>query len=436
MLIAIIASITWQSAVGDTTALTLAAARERALAANPTLRAARADARTAAAAPWEASRVFLPTVTADAQALRSTDPVAVFGMKLRQGAFTAGDLALGALNDPSPYTDYSARVTVEQPILNLEGWYGHAAASHMAAAQAAGARRAAGATVLAVTTAYWDAQLAVGRVTALDTGLVAVRAHAAQAEAMHGQGLVSGLDARLARLRAARLEAQRAGAAAEAENALAALRAVLALPDTTVLDLVDSLGVSVPTDSSTATGGTETRGDLAALDEGVRAARQDVRRAWTANLPSLAVFGNLAHHSAAGPGNGGSGDWTIGVGLQWKLFPGLAGAAAVSRARAAQDAAQARREAAQRQARLEVTQSERLHAAALRRLDVSRAARAEAVEALQQAALRYRTGTAPVTELLDVQAALTTADLDLLAASHDVLVTAALLDFANGVFDQ
>jgi outer membrane protein len=436
MLIAILASLAWQSAAPDTAVLTLAAARERALAANPTLRAARADARTAAAAPWEASRVFLPTVTADAQALRSTDPVAVFGMKLRQGAFTAGDLALGALNDPSPYTDYSARVTVEQPILNLEGWYGHAAASHMAAAQAAGARRAAGATVLAVTTAYWDAQLAVGRVTALDTGLVAVRAHAAQAEAMHGQGLVSGLDARLARLRAARLEAQRAGAAAEAENALAALRAVLALPDTTVLDLVDSLGVSVPTDSSTATGGTETRGDLAALDEGVRAARQDVRRAWTANLPSLAVFGNLAHHSAAGPGNGGSGDWTIGVGLQWKLFPGLAGAAAVSRARAAQDAAQARREAAQRQARLEVTQSERLHAAALRRLDVSRAARAEAVEALQQAALRYRTGTAPVTELLDVQAALTTADLDLLAASHDVLVTAALLDFANGVFDQ
>jgi outer membrane protein len=438
MLIAILASLAWQSAAPDTAVLTLAAARERALAANPTLRAARADARAAAAAPWEASRAFLPTVTADAQALRSTDPVAVFGMKLRQGAFTAGDLALGALNDPSPYTDYTARVSVEQPILNLEGWYGHAAAAHMAAAQAAGARRAAGATVLAVTTAYWDAQLAVGRVTALDTGLVAVRAHAAQAEAMHAQGLVSGLDARLARLREARLEAQRAAAAAEAENALAALRVVLALPDTTVLDLVDSLSANPPSsaDSGAAAAETESRGDLAALEEGVRAARQDVRRAWTANLPSLAVFGNFAHHSAAGPGNGGSGDWTIGVGLQWKLFPGLAGAAAISRARAAWDAAQARREAAERQARLEVTQSERLHAAALRRLDVARAARAEAVEALQQAALRYRTGTAPVTELLDVAAALTTADLDLLAASHDALVTAALLDFANGVFDR
>lgn len=438
MLIAIIASLAWQSAAPDTAVLTLAAARARALAANPTLRAQRADARAAAAAPREASRAFLPTVTADAQALRSTDPVAVFGMKLRQRAFTAGDLALGALNDPSPYTDYSARVSVEQPILNLEGWYGHAAAAHVAAAQAAGTRRAAGATVLAVTTAYWDAQLAAGRVAALDTGLVAVRAHAEQAEAMHGQGLVSGLDARLARLREARLEAQRAVATAEAENALAALRVVLALPDTTVLDLVDSLSAIPPADSGRTAGRAETRGDLAALDEGVRAARQDIRRAWTANLPSLAVFGNLAHHSAAGPGNGGggSGDWTIGVGLQWKLFPGLAGAAAVSRARAARDAAQARREAAQRQARLEVTQSERLHAAALRRLDVASAARTEATEALRQATLRYRTGTAPVTELLDVQAALTTADLDLLAASHDVLVTAALLDFANGVFDR
>jgi outer membrane protein TolC len=434
MLIAIIASLAWQGA--DTTVLTLAAARDRALAANPTLRAQRADARAAAAAPGEASRAVLPTVTADAQAVRSTDPVAVFGMKLRQGAFTAGDLALGALNNPSPYNDYTARVSVEQPILNLEGWYGHAAAQHMAAAQAAGARRAAGATVLAVTTAYWDAQLAAGRVAALDTGLVAARAHAEQAEAMHAQGLVSGLDARLARLRGARLEAQRTAAAAEADNALAALRVMLALPDSTVLDLVDSLGAVTPADSGTSDGQIGIRGDLAAVDEGVRAAQQDVRRAWMANVPSLAVFGNLARHSNAGPGTGGSGDWTIGLGLQWKLFPGLGAAAAVSRARAARDAAQARREAAVRQARLEETQSQRLHTAALHRLSVARAARAEAGEALQQAALRYRTGTAPVTELLDVQAALTTADLDLLTASHDVLVTAALHDFTNGVFDQ
>jgi outer membrane protein TolC len=67
---------------------------------------------------------------------------------------------------------------------------------------------------------------------------------------------------------------------------------------------------------------------------------------------------------------------------------------------------------------------------------VAGAARAEAVVALDQARLRYRTGAATISELLDVQAARTDADLDLLTARHDVLVAAALLDFANGVFDQ
>lgn len=436
MLIAIYLSLLAPQA--DTAALTLAAARERALAANPALRAQRADARAAAAGPWEASRAFLPTVGADAQAVRSTDPVAVFGMKLRQGAFTAGDLALTALNQPAAYTDYTVRAVLEQPLVNLEGWYGHAAAGRAAAAQREGARRAGGATVLAVTRAYWDAQLAAGRVVALDTALVAARAHARQAEALHAQGLVSGLDARLARLRAARVEAQGVAAAADAENALASLRAVLALPDSAPLRLLDPLAAAAPADSIAPppAGGLEARGDLAALDQGIRAADFGVRRAWAANLPSLALFGNLASHSAAGPGNGGSGDWTIGLGLQWRPFAGLSGAGAIARARAERAAARARREAALRQARLEAAQSDRLHAAALQRLGVARAARAEADEALAQAALRYRTGAAPITELLDVQTALTEAELDLLAARHDVLVTAALHDFATGAFDQ
>jgi outer membrane protein TolC len=151
MLIAILISLIGQGPAGDTTDLTLAAARQRALAVNPTLRAERANARAAAAGPREASRAFLPTLSADAQAVRSTDPVAVFGMKLRQSAFTAGDLSLGALNDPAPYTDYTARVGVELPLFNLEGWYRYAAAGRAASAQAAAARRAAGATILAVS---------------------------------------------------------------------------------------------------------------------------------------------------------------------------------------------------------------------------------------------------------------------------------------------
>ncbi|MDH4046379.1 MAG: TolC family protein, partial [Gemmatimonadota bacterium] len=63
-------------------------------------------------------------------------------------------------------------------------------------------------------------------------------------------------------------------------------------------------------------------------------------------------------------------------------------------------------------------------------------AEGEAREALSQAELRYRTGAAPITELLDVQAAATAASLNHLTARRDLLLAQAALDFAYGVHDQ
>jgi outer membrane protein TolC len=428
----------FQTALGgtDTLALSLAQARARARADNPALRAERADARAAAQGPREASRAFLPTVSAGLDAVRTTDPVAVFGMKLRQADFVAGDLTLDALNRPTAYQDYTARLTVEQPLLNLEGLYGHAAAGRAADARAAAARRAAGATDVAVIRSYWDTQLAAEAVAALDTGIAAARAHAQRAEALHGQGQVSGLDARLARLRAAALEMRRLGAAAEAENARAALRALLALPDATALTLTDALGDAPLDDTLPVAAGAGARADIQALALGERAAALGIRRAWAQSLPSIAAFGSLAGHSRPAPFGAGSGDWTVGVGLVWRPFPGLAGVGAVARARAERESAAARREAGERAAELEIGRTARLHGAALRAVAVATDALREATEALAQAELRYRTGAAPITEVLDVQAALTNAQLDLLAARHDVLVMRSAYDFANGALDQ
>jgi outer membrane protein TolC len=68
--------------------------------------------------------------------------------------------------------------------------------------------------------------------------------------------------------------------------------------------------------------------------------------------------------------------------------------------------------------------------------EVAARASQEAQVALEQARLRYRTGTAPVTELLDVQAAATNATLSELAARRDLMVAHAALDLAYGVFDR
>ena len=423
---------------GDTIPLSLDAALERAHEFNPTLRAERAEARMAAQGPLEATQAFLPTLEFGLQGLRTTDPVAVFGLKLRQENFASEDLALDPLNRPDPYTGYNTTAMVQLPIFAPEGLFGYSAARRAAAAREAAVGRAAGATTFFVSQAYWGAQLSARRVETLYTGLEAARAHARQAEALNRQGIVTGLDARLARIRAAEIETQLLGATADAANALSALRTMLALPDSQPLVLTDSLAGTAETECDQP--GTEcdasTRGDLEALRLGTEAASAAVKSAWASHLPSIAVFGTLAYYGQSSPWGSGSGDWTIGVGLKWTPFPALAGVGAVRRAKAERDAALSRREAAERQAELEIVKARRLVAAAGERVSVADNANAEALEALDQAQVRYRTGISPITELLDVQAATTAATLNMHAARHDLFVALAALDFAYGAYDR
>ncbi len=423
----------------DTTRLSLEMAIDRALAANPSLLAQRATAEAAGALPQRASKAFLPSIDLGLVGMRTTDPVGVFGLKLRQGTFTMADLDLAALNNPNPYGGWDAVATAQLPILAPEGLYGYAAARKAAQAQAAATGRATAATRFLAIRAYWDAQLAARQVETLDSALTAVRAHRRQAEAMRNQGLVTGLDARLAGLKASEIEVQRLATAAQARSALGSLQAMLALPDSAVLILTDSLRRAAPTPTCMAadsTCGLDARGDLEALRLGESAANLAVKSAWASQLPAVAAFGSLAHHAQKAPFASGSGNWTIGIGVTWPIFHGLSGAGNVKAAKAEHRAAVAHLQAAERQAALEVQQATDMLEAARERATIAGQAEVEAQEALAQARLRYDTGAAPITELLDVQAATTAATLNHLAARRDLLVAAAALDLAYGVNDR
>jgi outer membrane protein TolC len=282
-----------QSAQPDTTHLSLQAAIDRALEANPSLIAQRASADAASALPQQASKAFLPSIDLGLMGVRTTDPVGVFGLKLRQGNFTMADFDIPALNNPDPYGGWEATATAQLPILAPEGLFGYAAARKAAQAQAAAAGRATAATRFFAIRAYWDAQLAARRVETLDSALVAVRAHQRQAEAMRDQGLVTGLDARFAGLKASEIEVQRLAAAAQARNALSALHAMLALPEGTEILLTDSLRHASPSSICMEADETcvlEARGDLEAYRLGESAASLAVKSAWSSQLPAIAAL--------------------------------------------------------------------------------------------------------------------------------------------------
>jgi outer membrane protein TolC len=427
----------------DTLRLSMEEAISRALEANPTLQAQEAKAEARAQLPLQASPAFLPSVSVGLQGLKTTDPVAVFGLKLRQENFAGEDLALDALNRPDAYSGYNATATIQMPLLAPEGIYGFQAARKAAEAEEAGAKRAAGATRFFTVQAYTGAILAARQVEALDAALEAVEGHVTQAEAMREQGLVTGLDARMARLKASEIEVHRLAADAQAKNALSALKALLDFPDATGLTLTDDLSqISAPSvcADAAAQGGSgcswDRRGDLQAYAAGVEAASKGVKKAWASQLPAVAAFGSLGHYGKDAPFGDGSGDWTFGIGVSWNPFNGLSGVGTVRAARAEKKAVEAERDAAFRQAEVEVLQAGRMLEAAQEGAEVAARAAQEAQVALEQAQARYTTGTAPITELLDVQAAYTNATLSELSARRDLLLAHAALDLAYGVFDR
>ena len=432
-----------QATPADTLHLSLGDAVGRALEANSSLQAQRAKAEARAQLPLQASPAFLPSVSLGLQGMKTTDPVGVFGLKLRQENFQAEDLSLEALNRPDAYSGYNATATVQMPILAPEGIYGFQAARKAAEAEMAGARRAAGATRFFTVQAYTGALLAARQVEALDAALEAVRGHVNQAEAMREQGLVTGLDSRMAGLKASEIEVKRLAAEAQAQNALSALKAILDLPESTQLTLTDDLYAHVPPSQCVTESGEqnpectwESRGDLQAYAAGAEAAAKGVKKAWASQLPAVAAFGAVGHYAQDAPFKDGSGDWTFGIGLSWSPFNGLAGVGAVRAAKAEEAAVNAERDAAFRQAEVEVLQALRMLEAAEEGVSVASRASAEAQIALEQAQARYASGTAPITELLDVQAASTNATLSELSARRDLVLAHAALDLAYGVFDR
>ncbi|MGE3616371.1 MAG: TolC family protein, partial [Gemmatimonadales bacterium] len=308
--------------------LTVADAMSRARADHPQLNGVRADRRGAEADARGSLAAYLPRVNTEWMVMRTDDPVAVFGSKLRQGIFAGPDLALDALNQPAAVSNASLSLTVEQPLIAPEGWFGRRAALAGVEAGRLAESRAAQMTAFDGLRTYFAAVLADARIAVLDTALVAARRTLEQVQALRREGVVTAVDEQLALARVSELEAGRLMADAErvaAQDQL--LLAIGEMPGQTV-DLVDGLTV----DSVAAAEGE--RLDLAARRKALDALDANLKRVSSQRLPNVGAFGTLNYNDANLGTLGGPRHWTAGVVVRWSPFRGLQDVAAADRARA------------------------------------------------------------------------------------------------------
>ena len=381
-------------------------------------------------------RGILPSVTVEAAAVRSTDPLAAFGTLLQQRAVTAAAFDPASLNRPAPITDVGAALVLEQPLVNVDAWIARGAAQHGAAAARYSGQWTRSGTDVDVVRAWAGVIVAMRQVGTLDSAVQTARAHQRRAESLHREGEATRSDALLASVRADRAALDLATARAGLANARQQFGLILGTPadtgaamvaDLPAATLLTSLGEAVLADSISGQ-----RADLLASEAAAQGAQADLRRSTAQLLPRANAFGRLDWHDPTTP-FGGTNSWTVGVMMRWTPFTGASEIADRRAASARRSVAAAEAAAATATAQVETARAERALRLALTRLATATRAIAQASEAHRIVARKYEGGLASVVELFDAATAETAARLDESASRGEVMTAAAALRRARGL---
>lgn len=394
-------------------------------------RIAGAAADAQAAQSLQPYRGILPGIRVEAGYVRTTDPIAAFGTKLRQRAIGPADFDPAALNFPDAIGNRSAGLVLEQPLFNADAWVGRAAASDAAKAQRAAAAWTREGTRVDVVRAYFGATLAAEKRMTLEAAERAAQAHVARARALADTGLVTRSDALLAEVRAGEVTTQRLGAASDAAHAARALAVLLGEPGVDhalPAALPSAAEIRALVASDTAAGGRPERAlqraDVQAAMLALSAARADALRAKSLYLPRVNGFARYDWNDPTGF-FANQRSWTAGVMATWTPFAGASEVAETRTTKARARAAEAQREAATANAALERERTRDGLAVALARLSIAERAVEQSAEALRIVARKYDGGLATISELLEAQAMETQATLALSFARYQLLVAAA-----------
>ena len=379
----------------------------------------------------------LPNARLEAGYVRTTDPIGVFGATLRQRTITQANFDPQQLNYPSAVGNYQTGVVVEQPLVNADAWVGRQAARHAADASRASEDWTRLSTHSDVVRAYYGAVLARERVATLQMAARAAHAHAAQADAMVKQGLVTKSDALLAAVRAGDIDAQLAEAQGGAATALQQFAVLLGRDGSAgvglapTIQLPPSARIRYEVAPDTAVVSAQARFDLRAAAEGLAAARGDAQRARSTLLPRLNGFARYDWNSA-GRLYGGNRNWTVGVMASWKPFAGAGEIADIQATTSRAAAAQAEADAARANARLEIEQTRIALSVALARLEIAERATVQSAEAHRIVSRKYEGGLASIAELLEAQAVETQSALALSQARWATIAADAARRLALG----
>ncbi len=366
----------------------------------------------------------LPSASLGVGYIRTDEPMMAFGTRLDQARITQADFQPSSLNRPAAIAGTGATLTLSQPLyaggrLDAARRAGNAMAGAAAAAQEQRKQQAA----LAITQAYFGAQMAEQGVRYAEDTLKQAIATESFVQARVAEGLLLKSDGERTRAYRAQCEAGLVEARARVASARSGL-ALMVGADVAADTLTTPLDAPVEAEATVA----GQRQDLASMRQQAQAAQEGVKAAQGSLKPEVGVqvtAGTLRQAWNVG------GNWTtVNVRAQWTFS--FADAHRVSAARAEARGAELAVKWQEAVADREVQEARRSVQTAQAKIAFARTgvAASESVRAIRSA--RYREGLLPLVEVLDAETSLTGARTLLLSSQLDLRLGEAQLALALG----
>jgi outer membrane protein TolC len=426
-LLFLLVSIAGLQAAAQDSAVQLA--REEAIAAalagNTAVKLAALDEQIAKAKYRQTDAIFLPQAGISYTAFSTNNPLNAFGFKLQQKTITAADFNPALLNKPGATPDFTAKLEVQQPLLNMDMNYQRKGAAKQMEVSQFSTQRTRDHLAFETEKAYLQLQMLYDADKVLKEALSAAKAAHKSTNDYFKQGLIQKSDLLNAEVHVMSIETQLHQSQSNISNVSDMLSLLMGKPAGVVYKVAASAMQAKHTDSMQFN---NDRADFKAMQKGMEAYDMMIKAAKMSKLPRINAFGAWQLNDKSMLGFGANA-YLVGVQLSWTVFNGNRTKNNLSQQMFEKDKLSSQLQQQKEEAGLQINQAKRQLADASFAMKQQLLAVEQSSEALRVLQKRYEQGLVKTMDVLMAQTQLSQQQLGYVQAVFQYNMATAYLQF-------
>jgi outer membrane protein TolC len=384
------------------------------------------DVRVAEAKLHQKDAIFLPRADFSYTAATSNNPLNAFGFKLQQRSITEADFNPELLNNPSATPDFSTKLELHQPLLNVDMLYQRKGAAKQVEMYELLTNRTREYLSFETEKAYLQLQMAYNENRILVETLVTSKAVYKTSKDYYNEGLIQKSDLLNAELHVVNIETQLKSSQSAIQDISDMLNILMGASAGTVYT-VDSMSINsaVTADSTDLF---NDRSDFKAMQKGMESYDMMIKSSRMSYLPRLNAFASYQWNDKSMFGFNANAYFT-GIQLSWNIFNGNQTKNAISEQRLEKEKLAKQLDQQKNEAQLQINKARRQLSDASFALKQQQLAIEQASEALRVLQNRYTNGLEKTTDVLMAQTQLTKEKIGQVRAVFNYNLAAASLHF-------